>query len=76
MNIEEIQRRLIEGIRDSYTLNLAISILEDLDIANKKLDKIEKYIKENACYDELKKECQCSFSSMALDNVLKMIGGE
>ena len=35
MNKEEIQRRLIEGIRDSYTLNLAISILEDLDIANK-----------------------------------------
>lgn len=47
-----------------------------LDIANKKLDKIEKYIKENACYSEKEKECLCSFSSMALDKILEIIGGE
>ena len=45
MNKEEIQRRLIEGIRDNYTLNLAISILEDLDLANKKLEKLDNEIK-------------------------------
>ena len=50
MSKEEIQRRLIEGIRDSYTLNLAISILEDLDIANKKFDKIKELVNKYGYY--------------------------
>ena len=55
----------------------AIKILvSELDIANKKIEEIEKYIKENACYSETKKECLCSFSSMALDKILEIIGGE
>lgn len=56
-------------------LNTINELELELDIANKKIEQIEKYIKDNACYNKLKKECQCSFSSLALDNVLKIIGG-
>ena len=41
-----------------------------------KLEEMKNYIKENACYDEKTKECKCSFSSMALDKILEIIGGE
>ena len=33
-------------------------IVSELDIANKKLNKIKEYIKENACYDKKTKECK------------------
>lgn len=74
---------LISEERLKEILELGISkktkiddLQSQLDMANKKLDKIEKYIKENACYSETKKECLCSFSSMALDKILEIIGGE
>lgn len=81
MNKEEIERRLIEGIRDNYTLNLAISILEDLDLANKKLDKIKEII--NSFLDNW--ECGGALTeyhitgeppSKDLQDILSIIGGE
>lgn len=81
--IEQLQRLSLDWEENGLNTRLnqtdinAIGILvSELDIANMKLDKIKEYIKENACYDEKTKECKCSFSSMALDNVLSIIGGE
>lgn len=68
--LEDLCNYQTETFKDNEKLQ------SQLDIANKKLDKIEKYIKENACYDEKTKECKCSFSSMALDKILEIIGGE
>lgn len=39
-------------------------------------NKTIKYIKNNACYSEEDKKCKCSFSQMALDNLLKILKGE
>lgn len=77
MNKEEIERRLIEGIRDNYTLNLAISILEDLDIANKKLDKIREHVENSKFYykDEDSEEIYEDYYPSATD-ILSIIGGE
>ena len=65
MNKEEIERRLIEGIRDNYTLNLAISILEDLDLANKKSDKIKELVNKYGYY-----------TLSEIPDILSIIGGE
>lgn len=81
--IEQLQRLSLDWEENGLNTRLnqtdinAIGILvSELDIANMKLDKIKEYIKENACYSETKKECLCSFSSMALDKILEIIGGE
>jgi pyruvate/2-oxoacid:ferredoxin oxidoreductase beta subunit len=84
MNKKKTTKELLEEIRilESHMdfikdLNNQLDRKEkQLDIANKKLDEIEEYIKENACYDKKTKECKCSFSSIALDNILSIIGGE
>ncbi len=86
MNKEDKEMEYQAGIDKLYNQTQAFGRIDfvkvlfdtkkELDIANKKLDKIEKYIKENACYSETKKECLCSFSSLALDKILEIIGGE